>query len=214
MLTSQTQGPICETVTSAHRQWRLPPLILHPFSEPCGPEKLLASSRANLMLQGVLPGDDSSYEELELTLLTGRFCEISMLFYVGKDLVRWAEQCMELVERTEALRHLGIRTESFTHLLIENTPAPVDEKLRRWGVYEYKSIFSRALGLRGLFQNLPPYEALTGDFIRYYHRFADHLYSCRQQLLPFTPALSSDFDFELFSSAEYTRMLENQWESC
>jgi hypothetical protein len=121
---------------------------------------------------------------------------------------------MELVERNEALRHLGIRTESFTHLLIENTPAPVDEKLRRWGVYEYKSIFSRALGLRALFQDLPSYEALTSDFIRYYHRFADHLYSCRQQLLPFTSVLAADFDFELFSSAEYTRMLESQWEGC
>ncbi|MCX6616009.1 MAG: hypothetical protein NTZ98_07910, partial [Acidobacteria bacterium] len=109
------------------RQWTLPPLILHPFSEPSGPEKLLASSRASLMLQGLLPGENYSVEELESTLFAGRHCELSMLFYVGKDLARWAVQCTELVEHTEALRHSGIRAESFTHLLIENTPKAVDE---------------------------------------------------------------------------------------
>jgi len=199
-------------VTTADRQWKLPPLILHPFSEPSGPEKLLASSRASLMLQGVLPGEDYSVEELELTLLAGRYCEISMLFYVGKDLVRWAEQCMELVEHTEALKHSGIRPESFLQLLIENTPAAVDEKLRHWGVYEYKTIFSRAVGMHAIFQELPRHDALSANFVRYYHRFADHLYTCHQQLFPFTPILPANFDFELFSSAEYSRLLESQWE--
>jgi hypothetical protein len=201
-------------VTNTDRQWKLPPLILHPFSEPTGPEKLLASSRASLMLQGVLPGEDYCVEELEHTLLAGRYCEISMLFYVGKDLARWAGQSMELVEHTDALRHSGIRPESFLHLLIENTPAGVDEKLRRWGVYEYKTIFSRAVGLHGMFQELPPFEMLSPDFVRYYHRFADHLYACRQQLFSFTPILPVNFDFELFSSAEYARLLESQWENC
>jgi hypothetical protein len=199
-------------VTSTDRQWKLPPLILHPFSETSGPEKLLASSRASLMLQGVLPGEDYSVEELELTLLAGRYCEISMLFYVGKDLARWAEQSMEQIGHTEALRHSGLRPESFLHLLIENTPAAVEEKLRRWGVHEYKTIFSRAVGMHAIFQGLPGYDALSADFIRYYHRFADHLYACRQQLFPFTPILPSNFDFELFSSAEYARLLESQWE--
>ncbi len=199
-------------MTGSDRQWKLPPLILHPFSEPSGPEKLLASSRASLMLQGVLPGDDYSLEELECTLLTGRYCELSMLFYVGKDLIRWASQSMELVERTDALRQSGIRRESFTHMLVENTPASVDDKLRRWGVHEYRTIFARAMGLHAIFQALPRCEALSADFIRYYHRFADHMYACRQQLFPFTPIHSANFDFELFSSAEYTRMLESQWE--
>jgi len=199
-------------VTSADRQWKLPPLILHPFSERSGPEKLLASSRASLILQGVLPGEDYSLEELERTLLEGRCCEISMLFYVGKDLVRWADQCMELIENTEALKRSGIRPESFLQLLIETTPAAVDEKLRRWGVYEYKTIFSRALGIHAVFQELPRYEGLSTNFVRHYHRFADHLYTCHQQLFPFTPILPASFDFELFASAEYTRLLDSQWE--
>jgi hypothetical protein len=201
-------------VTSSDRQWKLPPLILHPFSEPTGPEKLLASSRASLMLQGVLPGDDYTVEELELTLLSGRYCELSMLFYVGKDLGRWAAQCMELVEHTEALRHSGIRCESFTNLLIESTPPPVDEKLRHWGVHEYKTIFARALGLHAIFEMLPQYDTLNTDFVRSYHRFADHMYACRQQLFPFPPILPTNFDFELFSSAEYARLLETEWENC
>ena len=194
------------------RQWTLPPLILHPFSEPSGPEKLLASSRASLMLQGLLPGENYSVEELECTLFAGRHCELSMLFYVGKDLARWAVQCTELVEHTEALRHSGIRAESFTHLLIENTPKAVDEKLRRWGVYEYKTIFARALGLHAVFQVLPECDALDPEFVRFYHRFADHMYACRQQLFPFTPLHSVNFDFELYSSAEYAQLLESQWE--
>lgn len=201
-------------MTGRDRQWKLPPLILHPFSEPSGPEKLLASSRASLMLQGVLPGDDHTVQELEVTLLSGRYCEVTMLFYVGKDLLRWADQCMELVERTEALRHSGLRRESFTHLLIESTPGLVEEKLRRWGVYEYKTIFARALGLHAIFQAVPEYESLSHDFIRYYHRFTDHMYACQQQLFPFTPLQAVNFDFELYSSAEYTRLLESQWESC
>ena len=30
-----------------------------------------------------------------------------MLFYVGKDLLRWIDQCLELVERTPELRGYG-----------------------------------------------------------------------------------------------------------
>ncbi len=35
--------------------WDLPPVILHPFSDPAGPDQLVESSRAHLMLEGVLP---------------------------------------------------------------------------------------------------------------------------------------------------------------
>jgi hypothetical protein len=37
---------------------KLPPLILHPFADPTGPDKLLESSRASLMLQGLLPSGE------------------------------------------------------------------------------------------------------------------------------------------------------------
>src|SRR5450631_2772489 len=75
----------------------LPPLILHPFADASGPGKLVESSRASLMLQGLLPAGEFTAEQLESRLVEGRFCEIRMLFYVGKDLVRWVEQCLEFV---------------------------------------------------------------------------------------------------------------------
>jgi len=78
---------------------RLPPLILHPFADSAGPEKLVESSRASLMIQGLLPAGQQSPEELDRALLDGRYCEIRMLFYVGKDIVRWIEQCMEHIKR-------------------------------------------------------------------------------------------------------------------
>jgi hypothetical protein len=198
-------------VIEANLHCELPPLILHPFSEPSGPEKLAASSRASLMLQGVLPSGDLTVEELECQLLEGRRCELWMLFYVGKDLLRWAEQCVELVNRLESLRNQGIRCESFIQMIVENPPASVDRKLKQWGVHEYKTIFARALGIHAIFGDLPDPHTLSAEFIRYYHRFADHLFVCRQQLFPFPALPSAGFDFELYSSAEYAKMLEREW---
>ena len=82
---------------------KLPPLILHPFADAGGPEKLVESSRASLVLQGLLPAGERNTQDIERTLLDGRFCEIRMLFYVGKDLLRWIDQCMEFVERSPEL---------------------------------------------------------------------------------------------------------------
>ena len=50
------------------RQYTLPPLILHPFSDASGPGRLVESSRASLMLQGLLPSGELSVEELERRL--------------------------------------------------------------------------------------------------------------------------------------------------
>ena len=86
-------------VMSDKKTLMLPPLILHPFSDPEGPAKLVESSRASMMLQGLLPSGQMSQEDLDQTLLNGRYCEIRMLYYVGKDLVRWIEQCMDHVSR-------------------------------------------------------------------------------------------------------------------
>jgi len=83
---------------------KLPPLILHPFSDSAGPTKLVESSRASLMLQGLLPSEGFSVEELEKALITGRNCEIRMLYYVGKDVLRWVEQCVEVAGREERFR--------------------------------------------------------------------------------------------------------------
>jgi hypothetical protein len=187
----------------------LPPLILHPFSNPSGPAKLVEASRASLALQGLLPGEDTA-EELDRRLIEGRYCEISMLFYLGKDLVRWTTQCMDMLERC-GRNGVGIRPESFAALLVEDPPAGVLSKLKSWGVHEYKSIFSRAFGLHAMFQVLPGPECLAPDFIRHYHRFADHMFTCRQQLFQFQRVRSADFEFQIYASGEYAKMLEAEW---
>ena len=194
-----------------NKHWHLPPLILHPFSDPAGPDKLVESSRASLMLQGVLPNREFTADELDRKLLAGRYCEIRMLFYVGKDLIRWLGQCMEFVQRDETLRQTQLSNQSFAALLVEDPPEGVREKLRKWGVVDYKAIFSRALGLNAIFAEAPEPATLSEDFLRYYYRFADHMFACRQQLFPSTEIRSDNFHFDLFASGEYSRMLEKEW---
>ena len=121
----------------------LPPLILHPFADAGGPDKLEESSRASLMLQGLLPTGERTAEELDRALLDGRYSEIRMLFYVGKDLVRWIEQCLEHIARQPDLRESGIRYQSFAAYLVNHTPAPVQAKLKR-GAWRITGRFSRA----------------------------------------------------------------------
>src|SRR5579871_928819 len=139
----------------------LPHLILHPFADAAGPEKLVESSRASLMLQGLLPSGERTSEQLDVALLEGRYCEIRMLFYVGKDLVRWIEQCLEHVDRHESLRNAGIKYQSFAAYLVNRTPQPVQAKLRKWGVADYKAIFTRALGLNAILSGVPGRELLS-----------------------------------------------------
>jgi hypothetical protein len=201
-----TTAPMRETKT-----WKLPPLILHPFAESAGPDKLVESSRASLMLQGLLPSGQMTREELDRKLLDGRFCEIRMLFYVGKDLLRWIEQCMELVERDEELRRAGFCYQSFAAVLTEDPPRNIREKLKNWGVADYKSIFTRALGLNAVFHEVPQRHLVTDEFIRHYYRYADQLFACRQLLWSFGEIKATQFDFDLYASGEYSRMLEREW---
>src|SRR5579864_8982644 len=79
----------------------LPPLILHPFADAAGPGKLVESSRASLKLQGLLPTGEQSREDLDRALLEGRYSELRMLYYVGKDVARWIDQCLELAQRNQ-----------------------------------------------------------------------------------------------------------------
>ncbi|MBI3278442.1 MAG: hypothetical protein HYZ57_01215 [Acidobacteria bacterium] len=191
--------------------WKLPPLILHPFSDRSSPQKLMESSRANLILQGLLPGDELNREDLDRTLIEGRYCEVRMLYYVGKDICRWIEQCLEFAARDRVLCSQNIQFQSFASLLVDDPPGPVRDKLNRWGVADYKSIFSRAIGLNSLFAEAPGRDQLSDCFLRHYYRFADQLYRCRQTLAAFTAVGSANFDFELYASGEYSRMLEQQW---
>ena len=201
-------APTAKTTT---KKWKLPPLILHPFAEAAGPDKLVESSRASLMLQGLLPSGEMTREELDRKLVDGRFCEIRMLFYVGKDLLRWIEQCMDLVERDEELKKSGFCYQSFAAILTEDPPRNIREKLKNWGVADYKSIFTRALGLNAVFNDVPQRLQVTDEFIRHYYRYADQLFTCRQLLWSFGDIKPTQFEFDLYASGEYSRMLEREW---
>src|SRR5579862_1787719 len=189
----------------------LPPLILHPFADASGPGKLVESSRASLKLQGLLPAGESTQEDLDRVLLDGRYSELRMLYYVGKDLARWIDQCLELATRNPDVFPASLSYQSFADLLVQDAPPAVQAKLKKWGVGDYQAIFSRALGLHCLFADAPPRNLLSDDFIRNYYRFADHIFTTKQGETAFQTLDSKKFTFELFSSGEYTRMLERSW---
>lgn len=197
--------------TRLAKQKCLPPLILHPFADSNGPHKLVESSRASLILQGLLPTGDRNTADLDRILLDGRYQEVRMLFYVGRDLLRWIEQCMEQVDRQPELRDLGLRPQSFAAHLIQHTPESVEAKLHSWGVSDYRAIFSRALGLNSMFAEAPSRDILSDDFLRNYYRFADQLFQCRQNQSSYTDLNSLGLDYEIYASGEYSRMLEREW---
>ncbi len=193
--------------------WTLPPLILHPFSDPDGPNKLVESSKASMMLQGLLPQGSLSKEELDQTLVNGRFCEIRMLYYVGRDLVRWIEQCIEQIDHEPELQGKNYKFQTFAAYLVEDAPPTVQAKLKKWGVADYKSIFSRALGLNSVFVEAPMQEMLTANFIKNYYRFADQMFAVQQHQASFNRLPAGQVEFDLFASGEYSRMLAKEWES-
>jgi hypothetical protein len=201
-----------EPALSGAKKWELPPLILHPFSDQTGPGKLVQSSRASLMLNGLLPHDESSEDELTRKLIEGRVCEIRMLFFVGKDLLRWIAHCLDFVSSIPELKDAGIREQSFADFLVQNPPEKVRTKLRGWGVFDYKSIFSRAIGLNSVFCEPPDESQVSVEFIRNYFRFADHMFACRQQIQAFKEISIENFHFEIYASGEYSRLLEKSWE--
>jgi hypothetical protein len=187
----------------------LPPLILHPFSGG-GTDALLEGSRASLALQGLV---ESGEEESVLyrRMLTGRYQEVRMLLFLGKDLFRWMQQCVESLEGTPDADP-AITRQSFAALLVEDPPESVRLKLEGWGVTDRRAVFSRAIGIHGLFENPPPPESLSPIFLRNYHRFADHAYICFQHLQAFQPLDAKKFRFDVYASEEYARLLSDQWE--
>jgi hypothetical protein len=62
--------------------------------------RILESARASLSM--IREGANDN-EDLEKQLLDGRFTEFRMLFYVGKDVVRWLEQCVDACARSTEL---------------------------------------------------------------------------------------------------------------
>lgn len=191
--------------------WELPPLILHPFNERVPPAALLENSRAALMLAGLIPDDGTDPEALERRLLSGRYSEVRMLFFLGKDIFRWIAQCLEWLEREPQLQSAELAGQSFAGLLTADPPEVVRQKLLQWGVADYCSIFSRAIGLKALFEEPPAFDRLAEEFLRSYHRYADSLYQCYLDLQPHQTISHRNFRFQLYASGEYSRLLESGW---
>jgi len=193
-------------------KWDLPPLILHPFNERISPATLLENSKAALMLAGLAARDGTGDEALQLRVTAGRYAELRMLFFIGKDVMRWLEQCTEWASRVPEFQHAPIRRQSFARLIAVCPPEEVREKLTRWGVTDYLAIFSRAIGFNALFSEPPPLEILSQDFLLNYHRYGDLLYQGFMEAETHSAISATNFPFQLYASGEYSRLLEAKWE--
>lgn len=192
--------------------FRLPPLILHPFSTPEDTSVLMDSSKASLALQGFVPQEDArNADDLDRRLLRGRYAEIRMLYYIGKDLVRWTEQCTETVKTSGAYEGRRIRPETFAVLIVHYVPQHVKTKLEAWGVMDFSALFRRAIGLHTVFSELPDTSFFQPDFLRKYHRHLDQWYEHKLREGIFERPRPDEFTFDLYASGEYTMLLEQSW---
>ena len=189
----------------------LPPLILHPFGGGGNTGDLLDGSHASLALQGVIESNDDQSRLLQ-RILNGRYQEIRMLLFLGKDVFRWMQQCVDFVARS-GNPDPRLSEQSFAGLIVENPPEAVRTRLEHWGVSDRRSVFSRAIGINSLFAAPPPIETLSPTFLEYYHRYADHAYICYQHLSPYFQPESGCFDFQLYASEEYAKLLSDQWQT-
>jgi hypothetical protein len=206
------EGPMNLGAAGQSVSSELPPLILHPFNERVTPSDLLENSKAALMLSGLLPPDGVEPDELSRRLLAGRYSEIRMLFFLGRDIFRWIEQCLEWGQRFAGTETPHLTPQNFAWLLTKTPPQEVRDKLMRWGVADYSSIFSRAIGLNAVFTEPPEPDTVSPEFVRNYHRYADALFRAYMQGEPNTPLNAARFHFELYASGEYSRKLESEWE--
>ena len=172
---------------------------------------LMESTRANLTLQGILPKPVKSPEELDQQLLRGRYAELKMLFYIGKDLTRWMDQCAETASLNDKFFGRKLRPETFALFLVQHVPLHVRTKLEGWGVLDYCALFRRSLGLHTVFSGLPSKQDISADFLRRYHRHLDNWFEYRLRERTFDRAEPDEFIFDLFASGEYTQMLEKSW---
>ncbi len=190
--------------------WVLPPLILHPFSNALDPVRMLAGTTTAAIAPREPPPDRNAAAHVRRKLLLAKYCEIRMLWCIGKDLLRWIDQCLDFVGRRRELRQAGITAQSLAALLIDNTPAPVAEKLRAWGVTDYRNIFARALGLDTVFSELPPFTCIAEEFLLDYYTYTFELYRVRQRAGNYPKLEPSRFAFEVYTSGEYIQIIERQ----
>lgn len=209
-------GRVCEAVAQGQKLdirsvHPLPPLILHPFTESAATAQVLESARASLTMIAEDEGSLKEKDALERQMIEGRFTEFRMLFYVGKDICRWLDQCVDTCGRDPELVSLRLPGQSFARLLIEQTPEDVATKLRGWGVVEYARIFSRSIGIYTQFRMPPTPDMLQSRYLRHYYRYADYAYSAWRDLDKGPELMYANFPFALFASGEYTRKLEEEW---
>ena len=194
--------------------WDLPPLILHPFNERVSPQSLLDNSRAALMLTGLLPTDGSDEETLKSKVLAGRYTELRMLFFLGKDLFRWIDQCVESCSRPPVRGRNPLQPQRLARVLVSETPQPVRDKLIQWGVVDYAAIFRRAIGLHCLFTQPPVAAQLGLEFLSNYHRYTAAVYRTFLESAPEEPpAEPGQYRFQIYASGEYSRLLESEWDA-
>jgi hypothetical protein len=191
-------------------QTQLPPLILHPFGGDTGTTQLLEGSRAALALQKATEANPQ-FDDLQKRVVLGRYQEIRMLVFLGKDIFRWIDQCVDQMSRSG---DIGVRINSqcFSALVVDAPPESVRQKLESWGVTDRRAVFSRAIGIRCLFEEPPEIETLSPMFLEHYHRFADYAYICFQQMKAYQPMDGKHFDFQIYASEEYSRKLSEQWQ--
>jgi hypothetical protein len=148
-------------------------------------------------------------------MLVGRYQEVRMLLFLGKDLFRWMQQCVEHVRSGPGQDHqdkdVRIVDQSFAAMVVEAPPDSVRLKLESWGVTDRKGVFSRAIGIHSLFQAPPPADSLSPIFLKNYHRYADYAYICYQHSAAFLPLEASTCHFEIYASEEYARLLSDGW---
>jgi hypothetical protein len=189
----------------------LPPLILHPFGCDNGTAQLLEGSRAAIALQRASL-ENPQYADMQKRVVLGRYQEIRMLLFLGKDIFRWIDQCMDQMRRSGDVG-LRINEQCFSALVVESPPEDVRVKLEGWGVSDRRAVFSRAIGIRCLFEEPPEIDTLSPMFLENYHRFADYAYICFQQMKAWKPLDGAAFDFQIYASEEYSRMLSDQWQA-
>jgi len=200
-------------MNSHHRNDRtiLPPLILHPFGGDGSTAQLLEGSRAAVALQQASLSNPQ-YSDMQRRVILGRYQEVRMLLFLGKDIFRWIDQCIDQMERSGNIG-LRVNAQCFSAVIVDSPPASVRKKLEDWGVSDRRAVFSRAIGIRCLFEEPPDIDMLSPMFLENYHRFADYSYICFQQMKPWQPMDDATFDFPIYASEEYSRMLAEQWQT-
>src|ERR1700679_2408695 len=107
----------------SNEQITLPPLMLHPFGGDSGTAQLLEGSRAAIALQQATLANPE-YAEIQQRVILGRYQEVRMLLFLGKDIFRWIDQCMDQMSRSGDIG-LRIQAQCFSALIVENPPVAV-----------------------------------------------------------------------------------------